>query len=213
MSLFRNLVCLLAGLGALLSVAEARAADSAFAGGTFTCLEYTNGLGDNSAGRLQAMIGKLWVQGYMAGFYTGKKSLEFSDDPAATQELDVLLESKCRANPQAAILNIALSQIVTEPHKVPGKALGGFTPASYTCGQHLEGKGGAAAAANAADLAELWAFAFIQGFKNVSNPDVEIKPEFKPQLLNAVNKVCNNNRDKTYIEYIALVAERVKIAE
>jgi hypothetical protein len=213
MPLFRTLTCLVAGMGALLMVANSKAADTGFAGGTFTCLEYTNGLGDNSAGRLQSMVGKLWIQGYIAGFYTGKKTLEFSDDPAVVQELDALIETKCRANPQAAILNIAISQIVNEPHKVPGKALGGFTPSTYSCGQHLDAKGGAAASANAADLAELWAFAFIQGYKNVANPDVEIKPEFKGTLLNAVNKVCNANREKVYIDYLALVAERVKIAE
>jgi hypothetical protein len=96
---------------------------------------------------------------------------------------------------------------------VPGKALGGFTPATYTCGQHLDGKGGTAAAANAADIAELWAFAFIQGFKTVGNADVEIQSEFKDPLVNAVNKACSSNRDKPYIDYVALVAERVKIAE
>ena len=213
MSLFRNLTCLVAGLGALLMVADSHAAEKGFAGGTFSCLEYTNGLGGSSSGRLQSTIAKLWVRGYMAGFYTGKKTLEFSDDPAVTADLDGLLESKCRNSPQAGILNVVLSQIVNEQRKVPGKSLGGFTPQTYTCGQHLEAKGGAASAANGADLAELWAFAFIQGYKNVGNPDVEIKPEFKDALLNAVNKVCANNRDKLYIEYIGLISEKVKIAE
>ena len=190
------------------------AKQTGFSGGTFSCLEYTNGLGDASAGKMQSNIARIWIQGYLAGYYTGKKTYEVSEDAADAQALDDLIISKCKELPQASILTVSLQAIAATPRKVPSKVAGlDVTPGAYTCGQHLDAKGGAASQANAADLTEMWAFAFIQGYKNVALPDMEIKPEFKDVLINALNKVCGGARDKLYMDYTALVAEKVKIAE
>ncbi len=210
---FRNFACLIAGVGAMLLVSVAHAANGEFSGGTFTCLEYTNGLGESSAGKMQTSLAHLWVLGYLAGYYKGKGTLELSDDAADGKAFDDLLAQKCGESPQGSILAVSLQAIAAEPHKLPKVAAGDFSPATYTCGQHLDAKGGAASAANGADLAELWAFAFIQGFKNVALPDMAINPENKPPLIGAMNKVCGGNRDKLYMDYAALVAERVKIAQ
>ncbi|MSO73361.1 MAG: hypothetical protein EXQ84_07130 [Rhodospirillaceae bacterium] len=215
---FRKLACLVAGIGiaavaAMTLVAGAQAADGEFDGGSFTCLSYTNGLGDSSAGKMQSNLAHLWVFGYLAGYYRGQGKLEMSDDPADTKAVDDLLAQKCREVPQASILAVSQQSIAVEARKLPKVVTREFSPATYTCGQHLDAMAGAAAAVNGADLAELWAFAFIQGFKNVGLPDMAINPENRGPLVGAMNKVCANNRDKLYLDYAALVAEKVKIAQ
>ena len=212
MALLHRLVCLAVLLGAMFVTVTAHAAGAAFSGGTFSCLDFTNGLGDNSAGKMQSSIARIWVQGYITGYYKDQDMLTFSDAPADAQAIDDLLVSKCRELPQASILTIALKAIAAEPHKVPTVASGDFKPATYTCGQHLEAKGGPASKAIGADLAELWAFAFIQGYKNVVQPDVEIKPEFRDPLINALMKACAGSKDALFLDYAALVAQKVKIA-
>lgn len=211
MILIRTLVCLAAL--SLLSAPGARAAQGGFSGGTFSCLEFTNGLGDKAAGRIQSSIARLWVQGYLTGFFKGKGTLAFTEDPAEMLLVDELFVQKCKEVPAAPILTVALQVLAAQSLKLPQIAAGDFKPGTYTCGQHLDAKNGPASKANAADLAEMWAFAFIQGFKNVTQPDVEIKPEFRDALVGALNKACGgSNREKLFLDQSAQVAERVKIA-
>ena len=66
-------------------------------------------------------------------------------------------------------------------------------------------------AAAKADIAELWGFAFIQGYKSVSQPDLEIPMTVKPQLLGAVQRSCGNNKATLFMDLTALVAEKVKL--
>lgn len=223
MALLRTLACLIVGCAFMMVTTQADAASRSrapdrppgadgFSGGTFSCLEFVNGLGDNSTGRIQSTIARLWILGYLTGYYKGKGTLEFTSDAADAAAMDALLIQKCKESPGAAILNMALQGIAVEPRKLPELALGDFKPATYTCGQHIDGKTGPASKANAADLAEMWAFAFIQGIKNVAQPDVEIKPEFRDALVGALNKACGGSRDKLFLDMAALVAERVKIA-
>src|SRR5438128_1128781 len=49
-----------------------------FDGANFTCLNYTNGLGENASNKMQSMLGNLWMQGYLAGYYKAKNMLEIS---------------------------------------------------------------------------------------------------------------------------------------
>ena len=69
----------------------------------------------------------------------------------------------------------------------------------------------AANAAAKADLAELWGFGFIQGYKNVAQADMEIPIAVKPQLLGAVQRSCGNNRATLFMDLTALVADKVKL--
>ncbi len=209
---FRKVACLVAGVSAMLFVAGAQAAGGGFSGGNFSCLSYTNGQGESSTGKMQADLAHLWVLGYLAGYYQAQGTLEMSDASADAKALDDLLAQKCAETPQSSILAVSLQGIAVAPHKVPTVVSGDFSPATYTCGQHLDAKAGPASAANGADLAELWAFAFIQGYKNVSLPDTAIGPENQGPLVSAMNKVCANNRGTLYLDYAALVAEKVKIA-
>ncbi len=205
------LVGVLGGVTGTAHAAGTTRAPTEFTGGAFSCLQYTNGLGDASMGRMQTDIAHMWILGYLAGYYKGKGNLEFSEDVADAQALDTLIETRCKEVPQAPILAIALQSIASEPHKLPKVVMGQFSPPTYTCGQHLDAKAGASSGAATADLAEMWAFAFIQGFKNVSSPDLEINIENKPALTGALIKACTNAKDKLFIDYAALVAEKVKM--
>lgn len=213
MALIRKLVCLAAAGVLMLMSPGAKAAESVFSSDTFLCLTFVNGLGGNSAGRMQSTIARLWILGYLAGYYKGKDTLEFSADPADAATMDALMVQKCKEAPGGSILNVALSTIANEPHKLPELVLGDFKPGTYTCGQHVDAKNGPASKANAADLAEMWAFAFIQGVKNVTQPDVAIQPEFRVPLANSLNKACEGSRDKLFLDMAVLVAGRTKIAK
>lgn len=225
MSLLRNLAGLVVGIVVLLSMSAASAAGRGrserpagsfeFTGASFSCLQYTNGLGDNSVGKMQSSLAHLWVEGYLAGYYRGQGNLEFSDDAADLEAIDTRLTTLCAAVPQTSILAVALQGVATTPHKLPVTAISEFSPSTYTCGQHLDAKNGAAAAANRADLVEMWAFAFIQGFKNVKQPEMLIDLQNKPTLINLIlsDRYCGGSRDKLLMDTTALLAERVKMAQ
>jgi hypothetical protein len=218
MPLFRKLLCL-AGFGASLALAvtgSCAVAGSAppspgFVGGSFTCLQFNNGLGDNALGRMQSAIARIWVHGYLVGYYKKQDKLEVTEDPNEGALIENVLVQTCAENPQASILSVALRAVASEARKVPKTVGVDFNPSEYTCGQHVNSKNGAAAAANRADLAELWAFGFVQGYKNVNQPDVEIRPEYKTPVLNAVNKACGSSKDKLFMDMTAAVADKVKI--
>jgi hypothetical protein len=213
MSVLRKLACLMAGVGALMVVSSAQAAGAgeAFSGGTFTCLQFTNGLGDNSSSKMQSNLARLWILGYLAGYYKAQGKLEMTDDAGEMRKIDELMVSRCREFPQATILGMAAQALANEPHKLPKTVMGDFSPDTYTCGQHVTARGGVAADATKADLAEMWGFAFIQGFKNVGSPNMEIRSENMPSLMGVANKACGNAKETKYLELMALVAEKVKI--
>ena len=209
MTALRKLVCL-AALAAVMWGGTARAAD--FSGGTFTCLDYTNGLGENSAGRMSSNLARLWMYGFLTGYYKAKGTLEMStDDAADAQALDAVIIQACKVYPTNSIFVVLSKGIAADPRKMPNAVARDFTPTSYTCGQHLDGKNGAAAAANKADLAEFWAFGFVQGYKNVSVPDFEIGAEFRVPITNSLLKGCASERDELLMGLAGRVADRVKI--
>lgn len=196
----------------------AQAADSkggtpagAFSAGKFSCLQYTNGLGENSSGRLQSELAHLWMLGYLAGNYKAKGTLEFTDDAAEAEKVTDLMLQRCRDFPAGSILAVSMQSLAADPHKLPKMATPDFSPATYTCDQHVEAKNGPANAANKADLAELWAYAFIQGYKNVAQPDLEIPLDAMPQLTGAVTRSCGNNRGLLFMNLVAAVADKVKL--
>ena len=60
-------------------------------------------------------------------------------------------------------------------------------------------------------MAESGLDAFIQGAKNATEPNMEIKIENKAQLMAVMNKACAGNRDTLFLDLAALVAAKVKI--
>ncbi len=182
-----------------------------FDGSTFTCLDYTNGLGEGSSGYLQSLLGQLWIRGFMAGYYKANGDVELSNDPAVAARVFNLMLQECRTFPRNSILAASSKVLTTGPSQVPSLPTMEFTPDGYTCGQHVDARGGSAADANKADLADLWAFAFIQGYKTHGNPDMRIEITNKAALIGALDQNCASNRDFSYMDLAAAVANAVSL--
>jgi hypothetical protein len=211
MMALRKLLCLVF-LAAVMCGAAARASAADFSGGTFTCLDYTSGLGENSTGRMQSNLARLWMYGFLGGYYKAKDELEMSSEDAAdTKTLDSAIMQTCNVYPSNSIFVALAKGIAPEHRKMPNAIARDFTPMTYTCGQHLDGKNGAAAAANKADLAEFWAFGFVQGYKNVSAPDFEIGAEFRPAITKSLLNACAARREELLMDVARMVADKVKI--
>lgn len=209
MQFLKTLAAALAGLAML--TAPAMAADVEFTGSKFTCLEYTNGLGENASGKLQSVIARVWIHGYLSGYYKAGQKLNLVDDAAAGDALDNNLLQTCREWASRDILGVSVEVLAKTDRQMPAAAGADFSPVGYTCEQHIKARSGAAADANRADIAELWAFAFIQGYKNLNQPDLEVPVESKAQLVGAINGVCNKNAGLPYMDIAALVSEKVKL--
>ncbi len=209
MRFLKTVAAAVAGLAML--AAPAVAADVEFTGSKFTCLEYTNGLGENASGKLQSVIARVWMHGYLSGFYKASQKLNLSDEAAAAEAFDNTLLQTCREYAGNDLLGVSLQVLAKADRQLPAKAGADFSPVGYTCEQHTKAKQGAAADANRADIAELWAFAFIQGFKNLNQPELEVPVDSKAQLVGAINNVCLKNAGLQYMDIAALVSEKVKL--
>ncbi|MBD25547.1 MAG: hypothetical protein CMG46_11180 [Candidatus Marinimicrobia bacterium] len=213
MSVIRNAVCIT--FAALMLVTGAQIANAQgqgeFDAASFTCLEYTNGLGVNASGKVRSQLGHLWILGYLSGFYKASGNFEMSDEADAGDRIANIVLQTCRQFPQSSLLSVSIESLTDDTHKVPSAPTMEFTPAAYTCGDHVDAKAGAAADANKADLAGLWAFAFIQGYKNVDAPDMEIPIENKGALTSAIDNNCAKNRDMAFMDLTVLVAKVVKL--
>ncbi len=213
MSVFRKIAGAIVTVGGLVLAVAGQAADKGgdeFSGAKFTCLQYTNGLGNSASNKAQTNLAQIWMLGYMSGFYKAQGKLELTEEAEGKRIFDAM-ESRCRQSPANSIFVVTSQALVNEVHKLPKTTGTDFSPGNYTCGQHVDARSGAASDANKADLAELWAFAFIQGFKNLASPGMQIDTEFKPALIGAINKSCANNRDTPYMDLAGMVAEKVKL--
>lgn len=189
--------------------AQAQGAD--FDGTNFTCLQYTSAMAENSSTKAQGTLAKMWVMGYMAGFYKASNKLEVVADAKAGDAIASTLASKCKEYPSQTIWLIARDLLANEPRKVPNMASDSLDINTYTCANHTAAKAGSAAEMMRSDLADLWAFAFIQGFKNVTDKDMVINMENKPVLTGAVTRNCAKMADKTFLDLTAMVAQAVKL--
>ena len=194
--------------GALAADKAAPAGNGEFDGSTFSCLNYTNGLGENATGKAQSALARTWMQGYLAGYFKGQNKLEMSSDKADEDKLTSVMLQKCREYPQSSILAVSMQAIAKEKVKIPNTAMADFSPAAYTCADHTAAK---KSAPTKADVAELWAIAFIQGYKNVAQADMVIGMENKPVLTGAISKNCEKMADTKYMDLVAMVAEKVKM--
>jgi hypothetical protein len=194
------------------TVSRAMAADNKeFDGGSFSCLNYTNGLGENASGKAQSMLARTWMEGYLAGYFKAQNKLAFSADKADEEKLFNLMLQKCREYPAVSILSVTQQAVAKEDVKVPAVAVGEFPAETYTCAQYTDAKNGSGAAQNKADIADLWAIAFIQGYKNVAQADMVIPMENKPVLTGAIARACTKNADTKFMDLTAMVADKVKL--
>ncbi len=192
-----------------LGVASAHAQGAEFDGTNFSCLQYTSANADNSSTKAQSGLAKLWVAGYLSGYYKAQGKLDVTGDAASGDKLNSDLASKCKEFPSATIW--ALSAKLSESErKLPVKQET-LDVGTYTCAMHADAKAGSAADMMKSELADLWAFAFIQGFKNFTDKEMVINMENKPMLTGAVTRNCGKMRDKTFLDLTAMVAQAVKL--
>jgi hypothetical protein len=190
------------------SVAQAQGAE--FDGTNFTCLQYTSSMADNSSTKAQGGLAKMWVMGYLAGYYKAAGTLEVVDDAKAGDNIASALASKCKEAPQGTIWAVA-GFLAGDKRKVSKMASESMDLNAYTCAAHTAAKGGSAADNMKADLADLWAFAFIQGYKNFTDKEMVINMENKPVLTGAVTRNCAKMADKTFLDLTGMVAQAVKL--
>jgi peptidylprolyl isomerase len=180
--------------------------DAAEAARNFSGVEYRcSALAQGDGAQPQAALAKIWAHGYLAGYYKAQKNLKFT---GADNAADAALAETCGAYPLAFLMNASATQLAKTPRDLPG-ATAAFAPATYTCKDFTAARGGANKAE--ADFAEMWSFAFIQGFKNLGQPDLEIPFDARPQLINPIVSNCAKNPDTLYIDMTAAVAEKVKL--
>ncbi len=181
-----------------------------FDGTNFTCLQYTSSMADNSSTKAQSGLAKTWVMGYLAGLYKASNTLQVVDDAKAGESIASALATKCKEVPQASIWAVA-KFLAESPRKIPKMASDSLDLNAYTCANHTAAKAGSASEMMRADLSDLWAFAFIQGFKNFADKDMVITIENKPVLTGAVSRNCTKMADKTFLELTGMVAQAVKL--
>jgi peptidylprolyl isomerase len=179
-----------------------------FDGSKFTCQKYLKGLGDTADAGKQMTLGHLWIQGFLAGFYKANGGLSFASDSAAQTGFDSVLATRCKAFPDATLRGMALQVLAKETRPLAAMTVIGFAPATTTCARYT------AAKANDPDtfeFASLWAFAFIQGFKNATQADMVINPENRGALIGAIANGCGGSGGTLFIDVTAGVAEKVKL--
>ena len=211
MSLFKKILSGAAvGAAMLLGAASANAQGAEFDGTSFTCLQYTSSMADNSSTKAQGGLAKMWVLGYLAGHYKAANKLQVVDDAKAGDAIMNALAAKCKEAPQGTIWAVS-GFLAGDARKIPKMASEAMDLNTYTCAAHTDAKSGSAAEMMKSDLADLWAFAFIQGFKNFTDKDMVINMENKPMLTGAVSRNCTKMRDKTFLELTGMVAQAVKL--
>jgi len=173
-----------------------------FTGAEFRCQTLLSSSGVS----VQAALAPVWVHGYLAGAYKAQKKLTFAGEVAG-DAFDGALLAACKSFPAAFLVDLTAQTLAKTPRDLP-RVTSAFPADSYTCKQY-----GAARAATApeADLADMWVFAFIQGYKNVGQPGLEMPFDIKTQLLTTIANACVKTPDATLIDYAELMATKVKL--
>ncbi len=187
----------------LLKAPDVAATARDFTGEEFRCVALNNGLGVAP----QAALAQLWAHGYLAGRFKAQNVLSFTNDPADTS-FDAAVRETCMTFPAAFLWAVASQELAKTPRQLP-PATAAFSPATYTCRDYVAARSGANGVQG--DMADLWGFAFIQGYKNVDQPKLEMPFEVRPQLVGAVAAQCEKNPAMGFLDLVALVAAKVKL--
>ena len=178
---------------------EAAATARNFSGAEFKCTVIADG------GSVPSALARLWNHGYLAGFYKGKDRLSFVD--SADTGLDNALRDICMTYPRAFLLTVSGQELVRSTRNIPA-ATAAFAPSTFTCRAYTAERSANTAEA---DFADLWAMAFIQGYKNVAQPDMEIPFDARPQILGALVAACGKNLDTGFADLTAALANKMKL--
>lgn len=182
-----------------------------FNAASFTCFEYTSASGENATNRAQGLIARVSIEGNIAGLNQARQNLTLGAEPSDRDAMAAKIAQTCTDRPTASILSIGITDKGEDALAIPVTIVPGFALDSYTCAQHARDRKGSAGDAVKADIADLWAFSFIQGFKLASNAELIIPVQNKPVLVGAVAKACAAQPSSRFLDVTAQVAEKVKI--
>lgn len=170
-----------------------------FNAGDFRCTAFAGRPGSET----QAALARFWAHGYIAGLARAGSHLTFADAG------DSGIEESCAGRAEAFLRPAALHAAETQ-HDLPATN-GVFDARTYAC------KNFVAARKNSnkgeAELIGLWSFAFIQGYKNATQPKLEMPFEARPQLVEPLARACEKSPDVLLVEMTAAVAAKVKLKE
>ncbi len=187
---------------ALLTRPDAPATARNFSASEFKCSGLINGQGVTT----QSGVAQLWTHGYLAGRFAATNALTFNTGEVAGA--DPALAEACTQFPQAFLLTVASKELSKAP-----RALAETTPAfpleSYTCKAFSESRKGPGK--EQGELVGLWTFGYIQGYKNVSQPQMEIPFDARARLLDAMAGVCAKFPEHRFLDLASAVAAKVTI--
>ncbi|MGE3475284.1 MAG: peptidylprolyl isomerase [Rhodospirillaceae bacterium] len=185
---------------AILARADVPAAARDFSAAEFKCSGLVNGQGITT----QSALAQVWVHGYLAGRYKASNALNFS--PAG--EIAPALDQACAAYPMAFLLIVASQELGKAPRDLPPNP-----PAlplqGATCKQFADAR--KASNKDPSELMGLWTFGYIQGYKNVSQPEMEIPYDARLRLLDAMAGACAKFPDRPLVDLASAVAAKVRI--
>ncbi len=185
-----------------LARADAAATARNFSAGEFRCSAFAR-----SSGGAQPTLARLWTHGYLAGYAKAKGALTFAGTPDDVR-MNQGLDAACQQHPHALLLAVASQELSKTAVELP-PSTPAFNPTSTTCADFTAARKGGSTAQ--ADFIELWTFAFLQGYKNVGQPDLEIPYDARARILAAFTNACVKNAAMPYIELVTLGATRVKL--
>ncbi len=194
-------------LGLGLSAAHAQSGD--FHPATMRCLDFVNGQGDGATNKGKADIARIWIMGYLTGNYSGREKLKWDEGSNVEDKAVSAILSKCRENPEVTLLTVSEYVASDRGRDLPSTLSNDFNPQTYMCSDYADGREGSASDALKADIADVWAFAFVQGFVNTKDPDLMIPVENKPAITGAIASNCAKNREFSYFDLTAAVAPMV----
>lgn len=205
--LIRYLSAAAAVIGLGLSAALAQTGD--FDPAEMRCLDFVNGQGESATNKGRADIARIWIMGYSAGHSTGKDRLEWVDDVDAEDKIVSAMVSRCREYPEFQLSTIAEAVASDRKRDVPATLSNDFNPQTYMCGDYADGREGSAADVLKADIADVWAFAFVQGYVASKDSEMLIPVENKPAITGAIASNCAKNREFSYFDLTSAVAPMV----
>ena len=182
-----------------------------FNAASFMCFEYTSASGENATNRAQGLIARVSIEGNIAGLNQARQNLKLSAEAIDRDAMAAKIAQTCADRPTASILSIGMTDKGEDALAIPATIVPGLALDSYTCAQHAKDRKGSAGDAVKADIADLWVFSFIQGFKLASNTELIIPIQNKPVLVGAVAKSCAAQPSVRFLDVTAQVAEKVKI--
>lgn len=187
---------------ALLKRADVGATARNFSAAEFKCAGLTAGKGVTT----QSALAELWTHGYLAGRFRAGNALSFA--PADDSGLAAAMTESCAQYPLAFLLTAASQDMAKAPRALPASTPA-FPLETYTCQHFTDVR--KAANKDQSDLIGLWAFGFIQGYKNVSQPEMEIPYETRPRLLDAMAAACAKSPALNFLDLTAAVAAKVRL--